>query len=67
MVPFRFETIMITVRKIAVKMVSRTRALMSLMPAAALGFVMPDATAAWLTVSMTTTAAAIAPMIWAMM
>ena len=54
-----------TTRKIAVKIASRTSALMSLMPAP--GLVMPSATAVWLTVSMTTTAAAIAPMIWATM
>ena len=44
-----------TTRKIAVKMASRITALMSVMPAP--GLVMPAATASWLTVSMTTTAA----------
>ena len=53
-----------TTRKIAVKTVSRTSALTSLIPVP--GLVMPS-TACWLTVSMTTTAAAMAPMIWAMM
>jgi hypothetical protein len=46
--------------KIAVKIVSMTSALMSVMPAP--GLVMPSATACWLTVSRTTTAAAMAPM-----
>ncbi len=54
-----------TTRKIAVKVASMTTALMSVMPAP--GLVMPSATACWLTVSMTTTAAAMAPMIWARM
>ena len=65
MLPFRLETVRMTVTKIAVKIVSRTSALMSLMPAP--GLVMPSVTACWLTVSMTTTAAAMAPMIWATM
>ena len=65
MVPFRLDTIRMTVTKIAVKIASMTTALMSLMPAP--GLVMPSATACWLTVSMTTTAAAMAPMIWATM
>ena len=38
---------------------------MSVMPAP--GFVIPAATASWLTVTMTTAAAPIAPMIWARM
>ena len=54
-----------TTRKIAVKTISRISAPMSVMPAP--GFVMPALTAAWLTVTSTTAAAPIAPMIWARM
>src|SRR6476646_8598522 len=63
--PARLVAVRMTTRKNAVKAVSRISALTSLMPGP--GLVMPALTASWLIAIRTIAAAAIAPMIWAMM
>ncbi len=63
--PARFEAVRMTIRKKAVNVISRMRALTSLMPAP--GFVIPAFTASWLIEIRMIAPAPMAPMTWAMM